>query len=374
MTADRTCELNPFLSPVVAQVSSLEQAGSALEILTQALENYLARMKAAICADLQQIVDECCGGGPGATSFLDLTDTPDSYAGQALELVRVNAGETGLEFWPLPSIPETFLDLTDTPGTYAGSANYAVVVDNAATALQFRPFPSSGAEDLRKWRNFMFALVAGTTLQTIGNGGGSSAGTSTFPALTTASVSASIYKLEIVTASAANAITYAIYGALSASIGTSTSIGGFRWRACVGQNSTIANRRAFFGFRNVTTNPTSVNPSSQVNIIGFGYDSGDANLQIMHNDAALTATKVDLGAGFAIAAGDLYELELACEPGSGVVTYSATNLNTGVQATGTISTDLPANTLFLAHGCWLANAATAGIARLWFRNQYLSDY
>lgn len=373
MTADRTCAVNPFLSPVVAQVSSLEQAGSALEILTQALENYLTRLKAAICADLQQIVEECCGGG-GATSFLDLTDTPDSYAGAAGDLVRVNAGETGLEFWTLPALVESFLDLDDTPNSYAGAANYAVAVNNATNALEFRPFPTDGATDIAKWRNFMFALVAGTTLQTIGNGGGSAAGTSSFPALTTASVSTSTYKLEIVTANAANAITYVIYGALSATIGTSASIGGFRWRATVGQNSTIANRRAFFGFRNVTTNPTSVDPSTQTNIIGFGYDSADANLQVMHNDAALTATKVDLGASFAIAAGDLYELELACEPGSGVVTYSATNLNTNVQATGTISTDLPANTLFLAHGCWLANAATAGIARLWFKNQYLSDY
>jgi hypothetical protein len=38
------------------------------------------------------------GGGGGASSFLTLTDTPDTYAGQAAKVARVNAGESALEF------------------------------------------------------------------------------------------------------------------------------------------------------------------------------------------------------------------------------------------------------------------------------------
>lgn len=37
-------------------------------------------------------------GGAGATTFLGLSDTPSSYSAQALKVVRVNAGETALEF------------------------------------------------------------------------------------------------------------------------------------------------------------------------------------------------------------------------------------------------------------------------------------
>lgn len=37
-------------------------------------------------------------GSGGATTFLQLTDVPSSYSGQAAKVVRVNAGETALEF------------------------------------------------------------------------------------------------------------------------------------------------------------------------------------------------------------------------------------------------------------------------------------
>lgn len=38
------------------------------------------------------------GGGGGATDFTDLGDVPSSYTGHSLKLVRVNTGETALEF------------------------------------------------------------------------------------------------------------------------------------------------------------------------------------------------------------------------------------------------------------------------------------
>ena len=37
-------------------------------------------------------------GGGSVTDFTDLGDVPASYTGEALKVVRVNAGETGLEF------------------------------------------------------------------------------------------------------------------------------------------------------------------------------------------------------------------------------------------------------------------------------------
>ncbi|MBA7513517.1 hypothetical protein ES705_05549 [subsurface metagenome] len=48
------------------------------------------------------------GGGGGAASFLDLTDTPETYAGQALKLAKVNAGETGLDLGLLLSFTDWY--------------------------------------------------------------------------------------------------------------------------------------------------------------------------------------------------------------------------------------------------------------------------
>jgi hypothetical protein len=44
------------------------------------------------------------GGGPGATSFLQLNDTPSTYAGSAGYAVTVSPGATGLIFTPIPVV------------------------------------------------------------------------------------------------------------------------------------------------------------------------------------------------------------------------------------------------------------------------------
>lgn len=98
MTAERTCDLEPFSAQIVAQVRDLESAGSALQLFIQQLEGYLFRFKEAVCEDFIEIVNDCCGGGPTSISFLDLTDTPSSYAGAAGYAAVVNGTEDGLEF------------------------------------------------------------------------------------------------------------------------------------------------------------------------------------------------------------------------------------------------------------------------------------
>ncbi len=47
-------------------------------------------------------------GGGGVTTFTGLTDTPASYSGQALKTVRVNAGETALEFGAAGAVDSVF--------------------------------------------------------------------------------------------------------------------------------------------------------------------------------------------------------------------------------------------------------------------------
>ena len=79
------------------------------------------------------------------STFLDLSDTPGSYSGEAGNFVRVAAGENELEF---ASIPDEFTELTDTPGAYSGEAGKFVKVAAGETELEFADLTESDITDL----------------------------------------------------------------------------------------------------------------------------------------------------------------------------------------------------------------------------------
>jgi hypothetical protein len=98
---------------------------------------------------------------------------------------------------------------------------------------------------------------------------------------------------------------------------------------------------------------------TMTNVIGFGSESSDTNIQVFHNDGSGTCTKVDLGASFpanrtgGAALTTMYSFELYNDY-SGNVLYKATNNETGVSVEGTLSTNLPATTQglnFVASRC-----------------------
>jgi len=118
----------------------------------------------------------------------------------------------------------------------------------------------------------------------------------------------------------------------------------------------VPNARQFCGLVGSTVLipiSSTITVASQTNIIGLGSDVGDTNLQIFHNDATGVATKIDLGASFpanktgAVANGVGYQLELYAPFGATTVNYRVTKLTDGTQVTGTISSNLPANTTLL---------------------------
>lgn len=84
------------------------------------------------------------GGGGGATTFLALSDVPNSYpAGSAGQWLRVNPAEDGLEFAVTPAPGTAFIGLTDVPAAM-GTAGQELRVNAGATALEFfsRPTPT----------------------------------------------------------------------------------------------------------------------------------------------------------------------------------------------------------------------------------------
>ena len=78
------------------------------------------------------------GGGGGASAFTDLSDTPSDYTDDGGKYVKVNVGETALEF-VAATIPDEFTDLTDTPASLAGGGGKLVAVNDGETSLEFVP-------------------------------------------------------------------------------------------------------------------------------------------------------------------------------------------------------------------------------------------
>lgn len=99
-----------------------------------------------------------------------------------------------------------------------------------------------------------------------------------------------------------------------------------------------------------------------VNCFGLASDS-DTNLQWITNDNVGNITKTDLGSNFAMADGLLIEVEIYCAPNDTNMYYTVRNLNTGNTASGTLSANLPQNTIALCPQIALSTGSdTAAVA------------
>lgn len=114
--------------------------------------------------------------------------------------------------------------------------------------------------------------------------------------------------------------------------------------------------RTFAGMMAQVTAPGDVNPSARANILGVGHDDGDANWQVMHNDATGTATKVDTG--IPVNATDALELIVFAPPAGSGVGFRFTNLETGAFFAAVVSNDIPLPTQLLTMNCVRTTAAT----------------
>jgi len=83
-------------------------------------------------------------GTPAVSTFLQLPDTPSTFAGKKSMVTAVNAAENAVEFVSSSAGASTFLALTDTPSTYAGQKNMIPAVNAGETALAFISASSGG--------------------------------------------------------------------------------------------------------------------------------------------------------------------------------------------------------------------------------------
>ncbi|MCK9532841.1 MAG: hypothetical protein M0R77_20345 [Gammaproteobacteria bacterium] len=84
-------------------------------------------------AATKQYVDSAIGAiSGGVNSFLSLSDTPSTYSGQAGKVTRVNAANTGLEFYKLK-----FTDLDGVSSSFAGQNSKYLRVNTSGTAIEY---------------------------------------------------------------------------------------------------------------------------------------------------------------------------------------------------------------------------------------------
>lgn len=142
----------------------------------------------------------------------------------------------------------------------------------------------------------------------------------------------------------------------------------------VADAANVADARMSVGVISTAT-VANVNPSTLTDCIMLGNDSGEANLQIMHNDNSGVCTKIDLGANFPSNTRntDWYQFELFCKGNEDVVYYRVTRKNTGHVVIGIITTNLPAQTQGIGLHFKRGNGTDALAVRLAF-GQFIRSY
>lgn len=136
--------------------------------------------------------------------------------------------------------------------------------------------------------------------------------------------------------------------------------GGFRFICDVSISDTAysLNSQNFYGMSPATTDLAYGGAgltlvSTLTNVIGFGSDTTDTNMQIMFNDAAGTCTKIDCGINFpanrtaGAALTNVYRMQMYNEPSSTNVLFRIENLENNAVFEYTATTNLPAHTSVL---------------------------
>ena len=224
----------------------------------------------------------------------------------------------------------------------------------------------------------MIAPATSTAFSAFGQALPTAVGTVSHPTLVAGSQRQQTRRGILTSAATANAASELRNSVATVSRGVSPGLGGFFVTIRFGISSLTANQRVFCGLSSTTgAFATTTNPSALTNMIGVGWESTDTTLQIMHNDASGTATKVDLGALFPANEPDaIYELTLFAKPNDTEVSWRVVRLDTGDAAVGVItSSDIPIGSLFLTWHLHVNNGGTAASVVLEVYRVYIeTDY
>jgi hypothetical protein len=223
----------------------------------------------------------------------------------------------------------------------------------------------------------MMMLPQTTTTITLWGLTNTSVGTVSTPALASTNLRTSMRRWIWTSAAGANSASEGRTATGLVWRGDTAGLGGWFYSCRWAVSTTTANQQTAVGLWAATTaTSTSQVPSSLTNCIFAGWDSADTNLQIMHNDASGTCTKINLGASFpANNTTAVYEFMMFAAPNGSSVYYRVVRLDTGDSIEGEITTNLPTSTTFLTRHEYMNNGGTAAsvileVSRIYIETDY----
>lgn len=199
----------------------------------------------------------------------------------------------------------------------------------------------------------------------------------TSPALATTNLKTATRRRTLSTAATAGSLSYIRGNLGEVWRGNAAGQGGFFMGMRFGLATLQSGMRGFFGLVDVQANPTNIDPTttSTPGGIGLAINASTGNWNLVNNITGTARTSLGLGASFPVNTTDLLELILFSKPNGSDIGYRVTNLSTGAQTSGTLTTNIPATTTFLTPSMWITNNATAAAATWDFVSCYLeTDY
>ena len=219
---------------------------------------------------------------------------------------------------------------------------------------------------------------SGSSPSYFGMGGASATGALSHPALSSVDQRQQTRRMALTSTATANSTSGLRYALTQCWRGDTPGLGGFYHVSRFAVPAAVANQRVMVGlFSTVAALGATQVPSALQQCVFAGWDSGDANLQILSNDAVGACAKVDLGPQFpANDPSAVYEVTFFAAPNAATCSWRAKNLVNGAEAGGVIADgDLPLTTTFLAWQFAINNGGTAQAVSIEIMRMYLeTDY
>jgi hypothetical protein len=201
------------------------------------------------------------------------------------------------------------------------------------------------------------------------------AGTCSYTAAAATNLKTSVRRMNYSSGTTAGTVAYQRQAALMAWRGNSAGVGGFFYTTRFGMSTLQNGNRAFVGLSDSIANPTNVDPTTNTTPgkIGMAINANTGNWNLVNNITGTAPTVTGLGASFPVDTTSLYELILFSAPNGSSIGWRVTNLSTGAQTSGSLSTNIPAQGTFLNPVLWVTNNATAAAAIIETAGWYLES-